>query len=442
MQTLTSAASAIRQQKITPTELVKSALERAQAQAQFNAISYLDADAALRTAAQRTREAKRGESRGALHGVPLTVKDLYQVQGMPMSASTRAPLPPIHENEATAVSRLREAGAIIIGKANMHEIALGLTGELGQNGPTRNPHDPTRQAGGSSSGSAVCTALGVGFASLGSDTAGSIRVPAAYCGVVGFKPTYGRVPLDGALPLSWTCDHAGPLTRTVDDARVRFDVLANTRTRLTPVKDIAPRFGVLPRFLDGWLTPEVRASWDDFLVRVRRAGAKLIELEPAHFAEASACFSVIREPQSAYIHRAALESAPEKFHDQVRPFLLRGRDAKTIDYFAAFEQRARIRDGMDAVLSKCDAFLLPTAPCVAPPIGTSEVELERGRESLRAAVIRLTVPFSLCGHPCVSLPFVWLNGLPLGAQIATAINDDAGALSLARWVERAVGDRN
>ena len=215
LQTLLEAANAVRTGETSASALTEAAIARALETAEFNAFAVLDAEDAMRQAQQLDA---LPQAKGALHGVPITVKDLFNVAGLPTRAGTAAPLPLEFQSptvDAAAVSRLRVAGAVILGKVNLHEIALGITGENAHTGDVSNPIDLARQAGGSSSGGAVSVALGAGYGSLGSDTGGSLRIPASFCGVVGFKPTFGLIPLTGALPLSVTCDHAGPLARNV-----------------------------------------------------------------------------------------------------------------------------------------------------------------------------------------------------------------------------------
>ena len=198
---------------------------RAQTHADLNPFAWVDWERAAAQADAAQAEAKAlgvsALAARALQGVFVSVKDLFNLDGAPTHAGSRAALPDLG-GQSAVVNRLRAAGAIVFAKTNMHEIALGATGENRWTGDVKNPHDPARQAGGSSSGSGVAVACGIGSASIGSDTGGSVRIPAAFCGVVGFKPTYGAIPLDGALGLSWTCDHAGPLANSVDDAAIVY----------------------------------------------------------------------------------------------------------------------------------------------------------------------------------------------------------------------------
>ena len=279
--TLLEAIRALRRGETTAVALVRQALEQADTHQHLNTLAHWDVDRALAEAHALDESARRGVWRGLLHGVPITVKDLFNVRGMPTRAGTRAPLPPIAPEEALAVQRLREAGAVVFAKTNLQEIALGLSGENPWTGDVKNPRDPARQAGGSSSGSAAAVAAGIGYASLGSDTAGSIRVPAAFCGVVGFKPSFGRVPLDGALPLVPSCDHAGPLARAVEDVARVFDALAGARTSdELYVPFGAPTLAVPRTYLEGRLSVEMRRAFEQWVVALRDGGAVVRDVAP------------------------------------------------------------------------------------------------------------------------------------------------------------------
>lgn len=438
-KSLISIAAQIRSGATTPIEQVELALDAADRHKHLNALTFLDGIGASEMALQATEDAKAGIFRGPLHGLPVTIKDLFNVEGMPMTASTAAPLPSIRPREAVAVQLLRAAGAIVLGKANMHEIALGITGEFGNNGPVRNPFDSARQSGGSSSGSAVCVAVGIGLASLGSDTAGSIRGPAAYCGVVGFKPTYGSVSLQGALPLSWTCDHAGPLTSCVADARTMFGVLSSRK--LPASSDVAFRdltLGIPTDYLDGWLTNETASAWQGLIDHMRRLKANLIDIQPVGLDDCIEIFNTIREPESAFVHRQALSEHPDLFREPMRSVLLNGFRPSAVDYFAALSRRDALAMELAKCHESCDAILLPTQPAPAPVIGTSELDLIRGKEPLRNAFIRLMLPFSLCGLPAISVPFASVGGLPLGVQVVCRKDDDVRLLDIAESLEHAV----
>lgn len=418
--------------------LVNRALELAEAKSDFNVFAHLDATGA-REAASNLDQAKAGRLHGPLHGVPITIKDLFNVAGMPTRAGTRATLPEAFQNpshDALAVSRLRTAGAIILGKVNMHEIALGITGENVWTGDVKNPRDPSRQAGGSSSGSAASVAAGIAFASLGSDTGGSIRIPASFCGCVGFKPSFGLVPLEGALHLSMTCDHAGPLTRTVADAHVMLEVLSAQHLPLRKLEKVnGLKFGVPRSWLEGRLGLEVRSGFENLLERLRVAGVTVIDVEPLHLGLVNAAYSPLVRAEAAFVHRQALKSGAQGLSPVVRAPLELGLKISAGEYLEGLGYRRAVIAGLEEVLSECDALLLPAAPLPAAKRGTDTVMLESGPQTHRNAYIELTAPFSLAGLPTLSLPFMLEDGLPVGLQVVGTTGADARVLELGVWLE-------
>ena len=282
--TLLEAAKQVQTGEITSLELVNQSLVVAQNRAELNAFAFLAEDTARAHAEVLDQELKTGRSRGTLHGLPVTVKDLFNVEKMPTKAGTNAILPLEFQNvqaDSSAVARLRNAGAVILGKTNLHEIALGVTGENSITGDVKNALDTSLQAGGSSSGSAVSVAAGIGFASLGSDTGGSIRIPASFNGLVGFKPTFGVVPLTGALHLSMTCDHAGPIAQNVADAHTVLEVLAAREFRILKLENPKNlKFGVPRVWLEGRLGIDVRRDFESLLEQLRAAGATVTDTNP------------------------------------------------------------------------------------------------------------------------------------------------------------------
>ena len=435
LQTLLEAANAVRTGETTATALTEAAITRALETAEWNAFALLDAESARVQARQLDA---LPHARGALHGVPVTVKDLFNVAGLPTRAGTAAPLPLEFQSptvDAAAVSRLRSAGAVILGKVNLHEIALGITGENAHTGDVKNPLDRARQAGGSSSGGAVSVALGAGYGSLGSDTGGSLRIPASFCGVVGFKPSFGLIPLEGALPLSVTCDHAGSLARNVADAHALFEILAHRNLplrRFEHLRDL--RIGVPRSWLEGRLGADVRREFEALLLHLRDAGASVLDVTPADLELAGAAYTPIVRAEAAFTHRATLEAYPELFG--VREPLKAGAKLNVGDYLEARVLRRRVRAGLEATLREIDALVLPAAPLPAPVRGTPDVQLESGMRAHRDAFIELTLPFSLVGVPALSLPFTKVDSLPVGLQVITAKGNDALALEIGVWLER------
>jgi aspartyl-tRNA(Asn)/glutamyl-tRNA(Gln) amidotransferase subunit A len=442
VHSLLEARAALRAGQTSSLELTQHALEAARTHAGLNAFAVLDEAGALETAGQLDSETRVGKARGALHGVPISVKDLFNVVGLPTRAGTAAPLPLEFQGAVTdsvAVSRLRASGAVIIGKTNMHEIALGITGENAHTGDVKNPLESARQAGGSSSGSAASVAVGAGYGSLGSDTGGSVRIPASFCGVVGFKPTFGLVPLEGALHLSTTCDHAGPIARTVADAHALLEVLAHRNLPLRALDSLRGlRFGVPRVWLEGRLGVAVRRDFEALLERLRDAGASVSDVQPHALERAGEAYTPLVRAEAAYTHRDALHAHPELFGDNVRTPLLAGASLGVAAYLEARAVRRQVRAGLEASLREVDALVLPCAPLPAPVRGTPTVTLESGDRAHRDAFIELTLPFSLVGVPTLSLPFTRVDGLPVGLQIVTAKGEDALALEVGAWLERAL----
>lgn len=432
-ETLGAAAAALRAGTTTSVALVQTALARAQARRELNVIAHLDAEGALSLAAERDRQLAAGDVVGPLHGLPVTVKDLFVVDGFPMRAGTQAALPDLGA-QGTAVTRLREAGAVVLATVNLHEVAYGITGENPWTGDVANPYDAARQAGGSSSGSAAAVAAGIGLASLGTDTGGSIRVPASHCGIVGFKPTAGRVPLDGALPLSVTCDHAGPLVRSVDDAALFTSVAAGEAPR--PLLPRMPaRFAVPLGFLRSRLGRSVRHAFEGWLDLVRRSGVDVVDLDLPGLDDALDVFRAIQGPEAARVHAAALAREPTGFSPVVEAQLAAGAQVSAADEAAAREARLALADALDAASGRVDAVVLPASPVPPPLRGADQVDLESGASPLRAALLALTVPFSLAGLPVLCVPFSRVDGLPVGVQVVGRRGSDDHVLAVGAWLQ-------
>ena len=433
-RTIQEAKAALDAGQVTAEALVLQALDAISKYRSLNAIAELGLEQALETARERDREQAAGLQRGPLHGIPITVKDLFEVRGFSTRAGTRAELEALAPS--TAVARLQGAGAIVIAKANMHEIALGLTGENEWTGDVKNPHDAERQSGGSSSGSAVCVAVGAGLASLGTDTGGSIRVPAALCGITGFKPTHGLVPLDGALSLSATCDHAGPLARNVADARLVTEVLTGRSLPFFALHE--PRFGVPASYLDGRLTTKMREAFEAMLDQIETAGAVLTAVVVPDLELTHQAYTPLVRAEAAHVHRYALAVSPEDFSPPVRKALEAGAAMPVSEYREARAQRRRVIEGLRQAFGAqaFDALILPTTPSPALRRRETLVELESGTMLHRDAQLALTAPFSMAGMPVAAIPFDSIDGLPVGIQLVTDLVKDALALNLASWTER------
>ena len=428
--------------------LMEATRDAAQRTTELNAIAHVDWDAALAAAAECDRRLEEGAKSGPLHGVPVSIKDLFNVEGMPTQAGTRSPLPELARAEATLVTRLRAAGAVPFAKTNMHEIALGATGENRWTGDVKNPFDPARQSGGSSSGAGVAVATGVGVGAIGSDTGGSVRIPAAFCGITGFKPTYGAIPLEGGLYLSWTCDHAGPLAPTVDDCARLFEVMA-ARSVAHGAVPRAPHLLVPSDWLRGRLHPVVREHFERLCERLRSAGARVEDVPTPLLPKAGGCYTTIVRAEAAWMHREALAAGGEGFSDLVKPALDLGVKVTAGEYIGALKERDAVCGELSAILRGADALLLPTTAILPPLRGQTEAEVEGGTMSVRDLVLGQTLPFSMCGLPSISIPVgVVENGwgpgtptLPAGLQLVARRDGDASLLALSTWVESEVGER-
>jgi aspartyl-tRNA(Asn)/glutamyl-tRNA(Gln) amidotransferase subunit A len=432
----------LRSGELTVERALHACLDRIAAEnAVLNAFILVTADAALEQARMLDRELASGTDRGPLHGVPMSLKDIVDLRGTPTTAASRVLDGHAAGRDAPSVARLRDAGAVFVGKTNLHEFALGTTNEESAFGPARNPRDHARSPGGSSGGSAASVAAGLAFASIGTDTGGSIRIPAAACGTVGLKPTFGEVSVEGVVPLSRTLDHVGPLAQTVADAAIVYRALIAVPQappiEARPVKGL--RLGVLRRYFCDLLDEGVRAAFEGALDRLRTAGAVLADVEIAHASEIAPAYVPIVLTDAAEFHAAMLEKCPEKYTEPVRQRLEMGRKVPPTDYAAALAARERLWLDVNAALTGCDALVLPSLPIPAPLIGTTEVRIGSDNVPIRNLMLRLTQLFDLTGHPAVSIPCGrTADGLPVGFQIAGARMKTEGLLAIAMGCERAL----
>lgn len=437
--TIAGAIEMMSQGDVSSRELTKAALDRSALLADLNIFATIDEAGAKAAATDSDRRYETSQVR-SLEGVPITIKDLFNVRGFPARGGSKAPMPDLGPIEGTAVARLREAGAVILGTTNMHEVGLGLTGENPSTGDVKNPFDPARQVGGSSSGAGAAIGADLGFAALGSDTGGSIRVPGSHCGAASFKPTFGLVPLDGALPLAPTCDHAGPIANTVDDVRRIVEVMAATKFEVRDAGSAgAPKLGVPWNFLEGRLSTGVRRSFETLMARLAAAGAGVVEASPINIDLAASAYTTICWAEATQVHRVtATTDSLALFTPRVQLSLKHGLAVTAIDYLKALEERRRIMAGFKEIFSRSDVevLILPVTPTPAPLRGSTEVETESGAKLHREAFLPLVVPFSLSGLPIVNIPFACVDGMPVGLQIVAPWGHDARALEVGLWLER------
>jgi aspartyl-tRNA(Asn)/glutamyl-tRNA(Gln) amidotransferase subunit A len=411
----------LRAREVGAEEITVRCLQRIEADnARLNAFILVMADEARRQAQALDREIAAGRDRGPLHGVPISIKDLLDVRGTPTTAASRVRDGHVADRDAPAIAHLRQAGAVFIGKTNLHEFAFGTTNEDSAFGPARNPHDPARSPGGSSGGSAASVAAGMALATIGTDTGGSIRIPAAACGIVGLKPTYGEVSTEGVVPLSRTLDHVGPLTQSVADAFFVHHALQGDHVAAAPAP--MPLSGVrlaVPRkYFCDLLDGDVRARFDEAVDRLRAAGAHIDEIEIHHANDIGPVYLHLTLADAAAFHAATLDRMPDRYTPNVRLRLETGRYVLAEDYVRALAGRDVLRREVDAALAQHDALLLPTLPIPAPLIGASTVQIGSRTEPVRNVMLRLTQLFNLAGHPAISIPSgTTASGLPCGLQV-------------------------
>ncbi len=424
---------------LSAVEVTGACLRRIEADgARLNAFIRVMADEARRQAAAADRELAAGHDRGPLHGVPVSIKDLVDIRGIPTTAASRVREGHVAEGDAPIISNLRKAGAVFIGKTNLHEFAYGTTSEDSAFGPVRNPHDPTRTPGGSSGGSAASVAAGMALASIGTDTGGSIRIPAAACGTVGLKPTYGEISAEGVIPLSRTLDHVGPLARTVGDAWLMYRALlgATDRPALTPRPAGGLRLGLPRAYFCDLLDVEVRARFEEAVEKLREAGAQVDEVDIRHAPATPAIYMHIHAPEGSAYHASMLDAVPERYTPTVRLRLEMGRYILAEDYLRALNGREVLRREVDAAIGGRDGLVLPALPIPAPPIGAESVAINGANEPVRALMLRLTQLFNLTGHPAVSMPCgLTSQGLPCGLQLVGRRNETEALLGVALGCE-------
>jgi aspartyl-tRNA(Asn)/glutamyl-tRNA(Gln) amidotransferase subunit A len=474
--TIVEAASRLREGTLTSVALTDACLDRiARDNRRLNAFITVTADAARVQAAEADRERMAGHDRGPLHGIPIAVKDLVDMAGLPTTAASRVRDGHVAGRDAPVIASLRRAGVVFVGKTNLHEFAMGTTNEESAYGPARHPLDETRSPGGSSGGSAIAVATGMALAALGSDTGGSIRIPSAACGLVGVKPAFGELAVEGVVPLSRSLDHVGPMARTVADAWLLYEAMtsgavavatgtagshAATAGRAGPDNASSDRGGLRtaslasvalaraaggdppraaipePYFLDR-LQPEVRASFEDAVTRLGAAGAVIDRVELRQARLTPAIYLAIVLAEAAAYHARTLEAMPHAYTPPVRLRFEAGRYVLAEDYLRALAGRERLRADVDAALASYDLLLLPTMPIVAPPLGATTVPMGDRDEPVRAAMLRLTQPFNLTGHPAVTVPMRPApNGLPCGVQLVG--RDTRALLQAALWCEGAL----
>ena len=466
-QSIAEAAADIRSGLTTPTELLAEALERIdQLDGDIKAFVTVMRDEAQADAEKAEQEQRTGLFRSPLHGIPVGIKDLVAVNGVRLTAGSRVLADNIATEDATVVEQLRRAGAVIIGKTNTHEFAYGT-----YTPPTRNPWNLGRIPGGSSGGSGAALAAGMCLGAIGSDTGGSIRIPAACCGVTGLKPTYGRVSTYGVIPLSWSLDHVGPMARSAEDCAIMFDAIARYDPRdpnsvsgppaqasasliggaegRGPLSLQGIKLGVPQESFVAPLDPEVRAAWKAALRVLQEEGAEMLDVEVPR--PTMQTYRTIQRPEAtlAHMQNGWFPVHSDDYTEMTREYLRKGQQISAVDYLQAQQERRQFSSAIRAVMQRVNGLVFPTLPLPAFPIELSnqDISIDDMVVNSTVSLLRLNMPFNLAGLPAISLPCGFSSdGMPIGLEIAGKPFEEAMILRIAHayqqltdWHRREIG---
>jgi aspartyl-tRNA(Asn)/glutamyl-tRNA(Gln) amidotransferase subunit A len=442
-------AAALRARKVSPVEITDALLERIQAtDGRLHSFITVTADLARRQARQAETELRSGVDRGPLHGVPIALKDLYMTKGIRTTCHSAVLENWVPVIDATAVAKLLAGGAILLGKLGMHEFAFGGPSIDAPFPAVRNPWNTDHIPGGSSSGSGAALAAGFCYGALGSDTGGSIRTPSSHCGIVGIKPTYGRVSRYGVVPLSWSLDHAGPMARSVEDCAILLQAIAgfdpnDPASVNTAIPDFHAdlkkgirglRIGV-PRV--GWfgenlgVDRQTEGMFDQALDVLKSLGAAISEIDGEPFSRARKANQTILVCEAYAYHEKTFQETPTKFGTSVRRRMLEGAFLRAADYIAAQRARSVLNERIRSNFAQVDVFAVPSAP--RPP--EAFAAMDPNEQNLRPS---FTNPFNLTGLPAISVPCGFTDGnLPAGLQIIAPAFDEATCFRVAYAYEQA-----
>jgi len=434
LEPISKIAERLHRREISPVDLTEDCLARIEKlNPSLNAFITVTAESALAQAKQAESEIQSGNWRGPLHGIPIGLKDLIDTAGVRTTAGSALYKDRVPEHDAEVVRLLRNAGAVLLGKQNMHEFAYGGSSMISHYGPVHNAWNPGYIAGGSSGGSATAVAAGLCYGAIGTDTAGSIREPAALCGVVGLKATYGNVSTQGVIPLSRSFDHVGPITRTVEDAAILLAAIAESASK--PIENVKPntlRIGIPRNFFYEDVDAEIFASIEQATLVIRQLTAGTREIKLSVETDRT-----LQAAESYAVHADSITSRSNLYQPETLRRILSGKDIPEAEITNHRRQLEITRQGIQKIFDDVDLLITPTTPIPAPDLA----ELEANPENLRPReiiLLRNTRPFNVWGLPAISVPCGFTKaGLPIGLQIAGAPGKEASVLQLAQAYEEA-----
>ena len=443
----------IKTKQVSPVEVVDAHLERiSNTDGVLNSFITLLPEQAKAAARRAENDIQGGNYRGPLHGIPVGLKDLFKTAGVRTTSGSRLFDSFVPDQDCTVAARFLRAGAILLGKLNMHPFAYGPTGENEDYGHMHNPWNPEMITGGSSGGSGSATAAGQCTITMGSDTGGSVRIPAALCGIVGLKPTYGLVSRHGLTPLSWSLDHPGPMVRTVEDAALAMNAIAghdpnDVASAQVSVPDYTSalngdvqglRIGIPREYLQAPLDPEVSQAFQKAIGQLEEMGATVSEVDFPMFQHAQAISGAILMAEASAYHRDLLATHADKLYPPVRLRLEAGLFITSADYLKAQQARSLFNREARHLLEEVDLLAGPTEPVTAPQILASEVQAGEQKIGTTAALTQFTRPYNITGSPAISIPCGFSEaGLPIGLQLAGKPFDEVTVLRAAHAYEQA-----
>lgn len=443
----------VQSKEISPVEIIEAHLTRIDAtEPVLNSFITLLADQARKSARQAEKDIQAGRYKGPLHGIPVALKDLYNTGGVRTTSGSRIFDTFIPTEDCTVAAKFHQAGAILLGKLNMHQFAYGPTGENPDYGHMHNPWNPDMVTGGSSGGSGSAAAAGQCTITTGSDTGGSIRIPAALCGIVGLKPTYGLVSRYGLSALSWSLDHPGPMTRTVEDTAITMNVIAGhdpkdvasakvdipdyTSALTGDVKGL--RIGIVKEYFEAPLDPQVRKAVMDAISLLESMGSEIKEVSYPMFNQSQAISSTVLMAEATAYHRDLLEKDGHQLYEPVRQRLEAGLFISAAEYLRAQQARSIFDQQGRRLLDEVDLLAGPTEPVTAPEILASKVMAGEQEVGVVGALTQYTRPYNINGFPAISVPCGFSDdGMPIGLQLAGRPFDELTVLRAAHAYEQA-----